>query len=112
MINASQREKLKASWGEKAESMQCYAEVRVFDLSSAWECYIYALNPEDDDEVRCIVKVSRHAEACAIPWHLKDILSLYTQSGEGVEVDKEYRPMRTAELFKKLNEEKDGDSRN
>lgn len=106
MITDSQREKLKQSWGEKAEAMQCYAQVRVYDPSSLWECYIYALNPENDDECMCIIKVSRHVEPSIARWYLTDISLLFNENGDGVSIDTEYRPMRAAELWKKLNEEK------
>ncbi len=40
MLNSDQKTKLKASWGEKASSMACMGEVRVYDTLSRWECYI------------------------------------------------------------------------
>lgn len=101
-------QKLRESWGDKAEAMQCYAELRLYDPSSSWVCYVYAVNPDDDDECMCIVKVSRHNEATIERWYLTNIFSLFNQAGEGVEIDREYRPQRAAEIFKKLNEEKDG----
>lgn len=104
MLNNKQIEKLNANWGERADSMACYAEVRIYDPSSYWECYIYALNPEDNDEIDCIVKVGRDQPPCVERWFLTNIKGLFNSQGESVEVDNEYRPRRTAELFKKLSE--------
>jgi len=104
MLNHKQIEKLKANWGEKAEAMSCFAEVRVYDPNSFWECYIYSLNPEDEDEIDCIVKVGKDQPACVERWFLTNIKCLFNSHGEGVKVDLEYRPKRAAELFKKLNE--------
>lgn len=101
MLSNSQREKLKASWGEKASSMACMAEVRVYDPLSPWECYIYALNPENEDEICCIIK-GFFVEVTE--WRLSELASRFNAEGEPVQVDYEYRPRRAAELFKILNE--------
>ena len=104
MISQLHREKLLKNWGDKASSMACMAEVRVYDPLSLWECYIFALNPEDNDEIECIVKVGKNQPATVEKWFITNIEGLFNSNGEGVEVDKEYRPRRAAELFKKLNE--------
>jgi len=79
--------------------------VRVYDPLSSWECYIYSLNPEDDDEVDCIVKVSDKQPASIERWFLTNIKSLFNSHGEHVEVDKEFRPRKADELFKILNKD-------
>ncbi len=104
VLNKQTIDKLKSSWGDKATSMACMAEVRVYDPLSSWECFIFAMNPEDEDEIECIVKVSKHQPPSVERWFVTNIKGLFNQEGEGVEVDKEYRPRRTAELFKKLSE--------
>lgn len=101
MLSHNQKEKLKASWGEKASSMACMAEVRVFDPLSPWECYIYALDPEDEDTICCIIK-GFFVEVCE--WRLSEVASRFNANGEPVQVDTEYRPRRAAELFKILNQ--------
>lgn len=101
MLNDRQKEKLKASWGDKASSMACMAEVRVYDPLSPWECYIYAMNPEDEDEICCLIK-GFFVEVTE--WRLSEIASRFNANGEPVEVDYEYRPRRAAELFKILNQ--------
>lgn len=106
MISSHKVERLKSNWGDKASSMNCLAQVRVYDPLSNWECYIYALNPEDSDEVECIIKVGKDQPACAERWFLTKIFSLFNYDGEGVKIDGEYRPRRTHELFKALNQDR------
>ncbi len=101
MLNSDQKTKLKASWGEKASSMACMAEVRVYDPLSPWECYIYALNPENEDEILCIIK-GFFVEITE--WRLSELASRFNAQGEPVSIDNTYRPQRAAELFKILNE--------
>ncbi len=103
MLSNKQKEKLIANWGEKADSLHCFAEVRVYDPLSSWECYIFALNPEDNDEVQCIVKVSKAQEATVEKWYLTNIKCLFNEYGEGVDIDDEYRPRRADYLLNKLN---------
>lgn len=104
MINNMQKKKLMDAWGDKAESLACNAEVRLYDPLSSWQCFIYALNPEDEDEVKCILQIHKNAEAILESWFLKDIKSLFNENGESVIVDDEYRQQRAAELFKRLNQ--------
>lgn len=99
MISNTQKEKLKACWGEKADSMTCLAEVRVFDPLSNWECYIYAMNPDNDDEICCIIN-GFCVEVC--DWSLEELCNRFNSEGERVQIDYEYRPRRALEIFKKL----------
>lgn len=101
MLNTKQKDKLKANWGDKASAMACMAEVRVYDPLSPWECYIYALNPEDEDEICCIIN-GFSLEICE--WRLSEIATRFNAEGEAVQMDNEYRPRRAAELFKILNQ--------
>ena len=101
LLTNIQIERLKANWGEKADSMACYAEVRVYDPQSNWACYIYALNPDDEDEIACII-TGFTVEVC--DWKMSELYKTYNELGLPPEVDKEYRPIRASELFKELNE--------
>lgn len=101
MLSNKQIETLKSSWGEKADSMGCLAEVRVYDPLSSWECYIYAINPEDEDEIMCIIN-GFNVEVTT--WRLSEMRLHYNAYGESPIIDKEYRPRRVAELFKKISE--------
>ena len=100
MLNNKQIERLKANWGDKARSMACLAEVRVYDPLSPWECYIYAVNPENEDEICCLIK-GFFVEATE--WSLSELASRFNAEGEPLCIDMEYRPRQTAYLFKKLN---------
>lgn len=91
------------NWGSKAEAMACFAEVRIFDPASLWACYILAMNPEDEDEIVCIID-GFTVEFCH--WSLKELCSKFNDEGQYVMFDTEYKPMRAAELFKTLNERK------
>ncbi len=103
MLTTKQLEKLKASWGEKASSMACMCEVRIYDPLSPWSCYIYAVNPDDEDEISCII-TGFEVETCT--WRLSELTSRFNAEGEPPQVDYEYRPRRAAELFKILSEER------
>lgn len=101
MLSNLQKEKLKTNWGEKATSMACLAEVRVYDPLSSWQCYIYAINPDDEDQIACLIK-GFTLEACE--WRLSELCSRFNAEGESLQLDVEYRPRRVSELFKKLSE--------
>lgn len=103
MLNSTHKERLLKNWGQKADSMACNVEVRVYDPLSSWECFIYAMNPEDEDEIACILN-GFEVEVCN--WRLSEIASHFNAHGEAPEVDNEFRPKRAAELFKQLNEVK------
>ncbi len=104
MLNQNQLDKLKANWGARAEALACFAEVRLFDECSPWQCYLLAMNPDNEDEVFCIISPDLKTQPEATFWSIQDIFSLFNNQGEGVQVDYDYRPRRAAELFKKLSE--------
>ncbi len=104
MISDKQKLKLMTFWGDQAESMACMAEVRVYDPLSDWQCYIYAVNPNNDDEIMCLICVGKGALPMPTHWTLSELKRLYNSQGEGVEVDREYRPRRVDEIYKKLSE--------
>lgn len=103
MLNQQQKEKLKANWGDKADSMACKAEVRVYDPTSPWRCYIYAMNPEDENQV-CVLVRGFEVETCEMD--MRDLQSMFNVEGEGPIVDMEFRPRQVSQLFKLLNEGK------
>lgn len=101
MITDSQRERLKKNWGEKSIAMACSAEVRMFDPLSKWECFIYAINPDDEDEISCIIN-GFTVEVC--DWRLSELNKEFNAYGESPVADKEYRPKQASELFKELSD--------
>ncbi len=102
MINATQSTKLKANWGYKADAMACYAEVRLYDPLSKWQCFVYAQNPEDDNEIQCIISAGNNLPPQVTQWTITDLRGLYNAHGEGVETDTEYRPRQASQIFKSL----------
>lgn len=103
MITPAQREKLLANWGEKAEAMACKAEVKLHDRLSEYECYIYALNPDDEDEILCIIN---GIDLEVTSWRISDLATRFNADGEGLSQDREYKPRMAAQLFKTLNEKR------
>lgn len=106
LINPKESERLQENWGEKADALACNAEVRLYDPMSAWECYIYAQNPENDDEVMCIISTGKNSEISIEEWTLDAIRFLYNGEGVGVDRDDEYRPRLASEVFKQLHRKK------
>ncbi len=100
MLTEKQKDKLKSNWGEKADSLQCLAEVRIYDPCSNWQCYIYAMNPENEDEIKCIIE--GFIVSIEEKWQMSSIENLYNSNGESVKIDEEYRPKRADEVFKNL----------
>lgn len=99
MLTHNQIEKLKANWGDKADSFDCKAEVRVYDPLSSWECYIYAMNPREEDEIMCVIKAF-HVQV--INWKISDMLNCFNAEGEGAIVDIEFHPREIKQIYKKL----------
>lgn len=102
-MNQKVKENLLNNWGERAESMACFAECRFFDTDSGWACYLLALNPQDHDEIVCIID-GFYPELCH--WSLKELYSKFNHAGEYITYDISFRRQRAAELFKQLNERK------
>ncbi len=101
VLSHNQRTKLLANWGEKSSSMACMAEVRIYDPCSSWECYVYAMNPEDEDQICCLIKGFSVEVA---EWRLSELANRFNSEGEFVQMDYEYQPRLASELFKILNQ--------
>jgi hypothetical protein len=81
--------------------MNCYSEVKFIYNSSQWACYIYALNPTDEDTIQCLMSTPYvHTRE----WSLNELYFAYDSDGEHPFVDQEFRKIRVAELFRKLSE--------
>ncbi len=92
--------RLRANWGPKSESLACYAEVKFVDLVMGWEWYVMAINPDDDDMVRCVV---RDYDLRICTWTLGEMGRFYNSHGECPVLDTEYRRMRADILYDKLS---------
>lgn len=102
MIPEKVRESLMKNWGPLADSMNCYAYAKYIDPLSSWACYVYALNPENQDDIACLV-YNECVEVCE--WSLQELLATYNREGEYPEMDTEYRPRLALEIYKKLKGE-------
>lgn len=107
MLNNKSFESLKKNWGDRADSMQCRAEIRLYDPNSKWQCYIYAVNPEYLDEIQCII---RGFDVEILTCSLQEILSCYNSEGESPRVDIDYRPIQCEEILKLLRSGRYGTS--
>jgi hypothetical protein len=104
MLSEKVKESLMLNWGSKAESMNCYAEVKLSLEECFWHCYIYAIDPEDEDKILCITQDP--GSVCTIEWSLKELFLLYDLNGEPPVIDDQFRRTRASELFKRLSEGK------
>ena len=103
MISQQICDALKANW-PLAESMQCKTLIRIIDPNQSWACYIYAMDPQNEDTVMCISekqsRIIRHVFTSEMS--LNTIQNAYNQFGEYPIIDTEFRPQWTFHLFKKL----------
>lgn len=102
MLSESMKKLLQLNWGDKAESLACYAEVKFIDPLSDWQCYVYALD-EDEDRIECLL-YTRMLGVQITNWSLKELYLPYNEHGEAPFIDKDYRRTRASELFKRLSE--------
>ena len=101
ILTQALKDKLKANW-LLAESMACKAELRVYDPLSVWQCYLIAMNPQDENEVACILSTTM-GHCIYTLWTIKEINDLYNWEGEKPSIDLEYRPRMASQIFKQLN---------
>lgn len=99
MISEKIKNILKHNWGERADAMDCYAEVKFTDNLSGWSCYIYAINPRDEDQIECILR--GHSVEIGY-WSLTEIYSTYNAWGDPPKIDNEYRRTKVDQLYKRL----------
>lgn len=99
MFQENIKKKLKANWGEKAETLNCFAEIRLYDPLSTWCCYIYAMSP-GEDIVSCVL----YSNAMGLQisdLHMNFINSMYNQDGEHPKIDEEFRKTKVTELIRR-----------
>lgn len=103
MLSQKHKDALKKNWGEKADTQNCFAEVKLIDPLSSWKCYIFAMD-QNEEMVQCLL----HSD----PWGLEistlcisDIHQMYNEEGENPVIDKEYRRTRVNELVRRLRDD-------
>jgi hypothetical protein len=94
------KQALKKNWGERASTLNCFAEVKLIDPLSSWACYIFAMD-ENEEVIHCLL----YSDAIGVEIYtqcMHDIQSMYNEYGEHPIVDKEFRRTRVTELLKRL----------
>ncbi len=104
MINSKQKARLLSNW-EHRETLTTNAEVRIHDPNSEWQCYLIAMNPQNDDEVYAMV-VGWYPEVCM--WELSSLMASYNEDGEHPIIDNTFRPCNAGDLLRKLKDNIDG----
>lgn len=100
MITRSIKEDLKKNWGEKAETLNCYAEVKLIDPLSSWACYLFAMD-NNEEMIECLL----YSDSMGVEIHtesLEEIFHRYNEQGENPVIDTEYRRTRVVELLRRL----------
>lgn len=100
MISPKIKQKLKENWGEKAKTLNCFAEVKLIDLLSSWACYIFAMD-ESEEVIDCVIYTDAlGAEIYTL--YIIDVQQMYNEHGEHPVVDDEFRRIRVIELLRRL----------
>lgn len=92
-----------ANWGPRADSLQCNAEMRVYDPLSDFCVYIYAQNRDDCDEIYCLIN---GFDVQTTLWSMQELDGCYNSAGEKLKIDHTFRPTHVGELYKKLTKGK------
>lgn len=100
MLSLKTKEALKKNWGEKANTLNCFAEVKLIDPLSSWACYIFAMD-ENEELVQCLI----YSDLIGVEIYTQciyDIYSMYNEHGEHPSIDPEFRRIRVTELLRRL----------
>lgn len=100
MLSAYIKEKLKKNWGDKANALDCYAEVKLIDPLSSWACYIYAMDSEEQ-VIHCLIYSDLNGPQVYII-DIAHIYSMYNENGDHPILDEEFRRMKVNTLLRRL----------
>ena len=104
MISQTEINNLIANWGDSmGEMIQKNAMIRIFDHLSKWECFLIAINPEDQDEVFCLLN-GFHPELDI--WRLTEIFECYNKDGDHPRIDDRFVPINARQLLQNLKEKR------
>jgi hypothetical protein len=93
--------KLLANWGELAETLECNAEMRVYDPLSDFCVYVFAQNPDDLDEIYCIIA---GFDVEVTLWSVDELQACYNSDGQKLKTDHSFKPTHAGKLLRKLQE--------
>lgn len=99
MINHSTRMQLLDNWGDEMYALEKLAPVKFHEPHSGFECYVIALDHEDNDTIYVLV---HNKEISISLWSLRDLYLWMNRNGDKLEVDDEYRPRKAKEIFSRL----------
>ncbi len=104
MIPEALKTKLKENWCEDDTALYKKAIVRLYDPTSTWECYLIAMDKEEQD-VLCIIHPHKHAPYEFTGWTIGELSYLYNENGEGIQIDDEFVPCQASVIMKKMEKE-------
>lgn len=98
MFTRQQLDQLVKNWSLHRDCLNCYAMARLYDPNGPWECYCYAIDPEQTI-VKAIVNGATVEDADI---DIDLLLQMFSSSGEGLINDPDFRPRSAAFLIKTL----------
>ena len=101
IIAEKTKESLKRNWGDKANALDCYAEVKLIDPLSSWCCYIFGMD-KNEELVHCLLYSDCNGPETHI-LNIMEIYSMYNEYGESPIIDEEFRKTKVNELIKRLH---------
>lgn len=101
MIQIFQKvKKLQENWGDRADSLDCKAEIRAYDTGSRWECYIYAIDPENRDTAKVLLN---NGEPILTEVNLDELeKTVEAETGRVPKMDMNFVPTPLKKLLKDL----------
>lgn len=97
MITEKQKQQLRDNWGDLADSLHCKAILRIYDDHSTWQCYVLAMNPQDDDIVKCVIfGFTIMVDDC----RLSEIFAMYNENGDHPRIDYDFVPRNISTIMR------------
>ncbi len=103
MFNNHIIQALKNNWGDRAHSLDCYAQVKLIDPLSSWCCYLFAMD-ENEEYVECLFYTNLMGIDIQT-MRLSSITSMYNEEGMNPIIDEEFRKTKITTLIKRLRNE-------
>ena len=99
MLDDDVIERLKKNF-EHVDALGGIAEVRLYDPLSSWECYILAIDPENEEFAAVMMCDGGRLWFEEVSLH--DLLLKHNLDGELMEIDHDFIPCSVLELHKTL----------
>lgn len=97
---------LEKNWGDRADYLDCFACMLIYDTESRWQCYVYARNPMDNDEARVLINNGFDSWSYE-DVNLPELINAYcANTGRNPLVDLNFRPKHLKHIHQgKINDE-------